>query len=61
MIMDWTSEPVSQPQWNVVLIRVALVIVSVHSSKTLRHTYITFVSETVCGRLSWLLTDAHCG
>jgi hypothetical protein len=24
MIMDWTSEPVSQPQLNVVLIRVAL-------------------------------------
>jgi hypothetical protein len=23
MIMDWTSEPVSQPQLNVVLIRVA--------------------------------------
>jgi hypothetical protein len=37
MIMDWTSEPVSQPQLNVVLIRVTLVIVSLHSSKTLRH------------------------
>ena len=35
MIMDRTSEPVSQPQLNVVLIRVALVMVSVHSSKTL--------------------------
>ena len=34
--MDWTSEPVSQPQLYVVLIRVALVMVSVHSSKTLR-------------------------
>jgi hypothetical protein len=34
MIMDWTSEPVSQPQVNVVLTRVALVMVSVHSSKT---------------------------
>jgi hypothetical protein len=38
MIMDWTSEPVSQPQLNVVLIRVALVMVSVHSSKALRKT-----------------------
>jgi hypothetical protein len=35
MIMDWTSEPVSQPQLNVVSIRLALVMVSVHSSKTL--------------------------
>ena len=34
MIMDWTSEPVSQPQLNVVLIRLALVMVSVHSTKT---------------------------
>jgi hypothetical protein len=34
--MDWTSEPVSQPQLNV-LIRIALVMVSAHSSKTLRH------------------------
>ena len=31
MIMDWTSEPVSQPQLNVVLIRVVLVMVSLHS------------------------------
>ena len=38
MIMDRTSEPVSQPQLNVVLIRVALVMVSVHSSKTLSRT-----------------------
>ena len=37
MIMDLTSEPVSQPELNVVLIRVALVMVSVYSSKTLRH------------------------
>ena len=36
MIMDRTSEPVSQLQLNEVLIRVALVILSVHSSKTLR-------------------------
>ena len=33
MIMDWTSELVSQPQLNVVLIRVALVTMSAHSSK----------------------------
>jgi hypothetical protein len=38
MIMDRTSEPVSQPQLNVVLIRVALVMVSVHSSTTLTKT-----------------------
>ena len=36
MVMDWTSEPVSY----VVLIRVALDIVSVHSSKTLTKTII---------------------
>jgi hypothetical protein len=35
MIMDWTSEAVNQPQLNVVLIRVALVMVSVHNSETL--------------------------
>ena len=35
MIMDLISEPVSQPQLNV-LIRVALVMGSVHSGKTLR-------------------------
>jgi hypothetical protein len=33
--MDWTSEPVRQTQLNVVLIRVALIMVCVHSSKTL--------------------------
>jgi hypothetical protein len=38
MIMDLTSEPVSQAQLNVVLVRVALVIVFVHSSKTLTKT-----------------------
>jgi hypothetical protein len=36
--MNWTSEPVSQPQLNVVLIRVALVMVSAHSSKALTKT-----------------------
>ena len=35
MTMDETSEPVSQPQLNVVLIRIALVMVSVHRSKPL--------------------------
>ena len=35
MTMNQTSEPVSQPQLNVVLLRVALVIVPVHSGKTL--------------------------
>ena len=37
-IMDWTSDPVSQPQLNVVLIKLTLVMVSVHSSKTLTMT-----------------------
>jgi len=35
MIIDRTSEPVSQPQLNVVLVGVALVLVFVHSSKCL--------------------------
>jgi hypothetical protein len=38
--MDYTSENVSQPQLNVVLLRVALVMVSAHSSKTLTKTQI---------------------
>jgi hypothetical protein len=38
MIMDWTSEPVSQPQLNLVLIRVSLIMVSIHSSKTITKT-----------------------
>jgi hypothetical protein len=38
MIMDRTSEPVSQPQLNAVCIRVALVKVSVRSSKILTKT-----------------------
>jgi hypothetical protein len=44
VIMDCTSEPVSQPQLDVVLIRVALVMVSVHSSKTLTGTVYLTVS-----------------
>lgn len=36
-IMDWSSEPVSQPQLNAVLYKwLALVMVLIHSSKTLR-------------------------
>jgi hypothetical protein len=38
MILDWVSEPVSQPQLNVVFIRLALVMVSFHSSYTLTET-----------------------
>jgi hypothetical protein len=45
MIMDQTSEPVSQPQLDVVLIRVALVMVSAHSSKTLTKTSPKFSSK----------------
>jgi hypothetical protein len=44
-----TSEPVSQPQLNVVFVRLALVMVSVHSSKTLTKTLSNFVST-----ISWL-------
>lgn len=40
MIMDWTSETVSQPQLNVVLIRVALVKVCLHSNRTLTKTWV---------------------
>jgi hypothetical protein len=38
MIIDWTYEPVSQLQLNVIFTRVALVMVSVHSSKALTKT-----------------------
>jgi hypothetical protein len=51
MIMNWNSEPISRPQLNVVFVRVALVIVSVHSSKTLRHRlcFLTLLAQwTVC-------------
>jgi hypothetical protein len=34
MIMDWTSEPGSQLQLNAILIRLALVMVSVHRHKS---------------------------
>jgi hypothetical protein len=50
MIIDRTSESVSQPKLNVVHIRVALVMVYVHNSKTLRHqpfTKIVAISSTV--------------
>jgi hypothetical protein len=40
----WTSEPVTQPQLNIVLTRVAFVIVSVHSSKTLTKTQPLFLT-----------------
>jgi hypothetical protein len=43
--MDGTSEPVSQPQLNVVFIRLALVMVSVHSSKTLTKTLYNALSR----------------
>jgi hypothetical protein len=37
LMIDWTSELVSQPQLNIVLIWVVLDMVSAQSSKTLRH------------------------
>lgn len=42
MIMDRTSEPVRQSQLNVVLIRVTLVMMSLHSSETLAKTLSVF-------------------
>jgi hypothetical protein len=38
MIIYWTSEHVRQPQLNIVLMSVVLVMVSVHSNKTLNKT-----------------------
>jgi hypothetical protein len=38
MIIDRISEPVNQPQLNGVLVRVALVMVSLQKSETLRYT-----------------------
>jgi hypothetical protein len=55
MIMDLTFEPVSQPQLNVVFIRLALVMVSVHSSETLTKTWFLIqykggtYKRTACG------------
>ena len=58
LIMDWTSEPVSQPRLNVVLIRVALVMASVHSGKTLRpHGFRGFNERPHVGMASILLTQ----
>jgi hypothetical protein len=47
IIKDLTSEPVSQPQLNVVFIRLALVMVSVHRSKTLTKTPINKKSYAI--------------
>ena len=44
MIMDWTTEPVSQPQLNVVFIRVALVVVSLHSNGIFKTSRVSKVS-----------------
>jgi hypothetical protein len=52
MIMDRTSEPVSQPQLNVVFMRFALVMVSVHSSKTLTKTRIHTYPKSDRGQIS---------
>ena len=43
--MGWTSKSISQPQLNVVLIRVAFVMVSVHSSHTLTKTHLQRVGH----------------
>ena len=43
ILMDWISDPVSHVQLNASLITVALVMICVHSSKTLRHLGITIL------------------
>jgi hypothetical protein len=53
MIVDLTCEPVSQPQLNVVLIRIALVMMAVHSSKILIKTTREFL------KYSWFLDLLH--
>jgi hypothetical protein len=55
--MDWTSEPVSQSQLNVVLIRVPLVMVSVHSSKTLTTTWADGIIFVCFGEIFKLLCE----
>ena len=47
---DWTCEPWSQAQWNIVFIRIDLVMLSVHSSVTLMKTELTRKI-----RWSWIL------
>jgi hypothetical protein len=44
MIVYRTSEPVSQPQLNIVLVSAALFMVSFHSSKILRHSLTSCVA-----------------
>jgi hypothetical protein len=57
MIMDWTSEPVSQPQLNIVFIRLALVMVSVHSNKTLTKTNRNNISNNNNNKASKILRE----
>ena len=70
--MHWASEPVNQPQLNVVLIQVTLVMVSVHSSKTLTKTVIPLCIYKECqlvhgipfqginpSLFHWALSDTH--
>jgi hypothetical protein len=76
MIMDGTSEPISQPQLNVILLRVALIMVSLHSSKTLPKTvfkvhYVQICNscqsqsvlyiQMLCERYSYVSLRQHCG
>jgi hypothetical protein len=60
MIMDWIFETVSQPQLNAVLIRVALVMVSLHSSKILTKTlYHLFIYLCIMNVYIYLLSIYH--
>jgi hypothetical protein len=61
MIMNWTFEPISQPQWSAFLLRIDLDIVSVHTSKTVTNIYllIKFSSRTtfeIYSYYSWLIS-----
>ena len=49
LIMDWTSETVSQPQQMFAFIRVALDILSLYSKKTLRQMYISTMTFLATG------------
>jgi hypothetical protein len=51
--MDWTSEPLSQPQLNIILIRVALVMVSLHSNKNPNKGQTPW-KHSVCTSVLWM-------
>ena len=58
--LNFSSEPVSQPQLNIVLIRLALVVVSVHSSKTLTKTIYKGDKDVQCSKKNVLAKAKEC-